>query len=79
MESACSLSSTHRIVLFGRIFLSPWNFSVAGWRKVVNGSFYGWVFVTLVQELYGNRSGEASNRNANKWKTLWRTFFGPES
>jgi hypothetical protein len=37
--------------------------------------FYGWVFVTLVQELYGIRSGEASNRNANKWKTLWRTFF----
>jgi hypothetical protein len=27
MESACSLSSTHKIVLFGRIFsLSPWNF-----------------------------------------------------
>jgi len=33
----------------------------------------------LVQELYGIGSWEASNRNANKWKTLWRTFFGPES
>jgi len=37
------------------------------------------MFVTLVQELYGIGSWEASNRNANKWKTLWRTFFGPES
>jgi hypothetical protein len=51
-----------------------------GWpAQGVHGSFYGWVFVTLVQELYGNRSGEASNRNANKWKTLWRTFVGLKS
>src|SRR5579859_3491071 len=33
MESACSLSSTHRIVLFGRIFPPGIFPSVAGWRK----------------------------------------------
>src|SRR5579871_4775051 len=39
MESACSLSSTHRIVLFGRIFLSPWDFSVADRRKAFTEVF----------------------------------------
>src|SRR5436305_11702873 len=78
MESACSLSSTHRIVLFGRISfpLEVFRGWPAQWHE---RKFLRLVFVTLVQELYGNRSGEASNRNANKWKTLWRTFFNRQS
>jgi hypothetical protein len=45
MESACSLSSTHRIVLFGRIF-PPGVPSVAGCRKgVFLEIFYGWVLL----------------------------------
>jgi hypothetical protein len=75
MESACSLSSTHRIVLFGLILPPGDRFPRLAGAMASTEFFYGWVFLTWVRELYGIPGAEASNRNANRWKTLWRTLI----
>jgi hypothetical protein len=53
MESACSLSSTHRIVLFGRILSFPPGIFPQLAGAVASTEVFAVMFVTLVQELYG--------------------------
>src|SRR5689334_14206530 len=78
MESACSLSSTHRIVLFGRIFPPGIIFFSVAVRRRVLRIFQGWVLLgsKTVRHLRRGSKGCKVNRNANTVENFYsRSHF----